>query len=295
MKSNKKIFSLIITFFVLTVFIIYFINNKNQFSVIADISLIQTLTILTGQIIIILANSLILVHIARLFKKKIPLIEAFQVTSYSAIINFFGFLQGGVGFRGYYLYKKFDISVKKYIAMTTLQYLFIFSISLLLILVGLAATGNIKFAITSLLFIIICLFVFFMISHKVSFLKNLRERFVSTLTESSKSTFTMVFFLSMLQLFGSGLAYFAALNAVGAEVNFGSLLIYTGLSQFSILIAITPGAIGVREALLLIAQKQMNLSTQNIVLAATIDRIVYFITLTLITPFALSARRYKNN
>jgi len=60
------------------------------------------------------------------------------------------------------------------------------------------------------------------------------------------------------------------------------------------LIAITPGAIGIKEGLLLIVQQQMNLTLDNIVLAATVDRVVYFITLAIITPLALGFRKYKN-
>jgi hypothetical protein len=35
----------------------------------------------------------------------------------------------------------------------------------------------------------------------------------------------------------------------------------------------------------------MHLTTQDIVLAATVDRVIYFITLALVTPFALAAKR----
>jgi uncharacterized membrane protein YbhN (UPF0104 family) len=101
----------------------------------------------------------------------------------------------------------------------------------------------------------------------------------------------MLFAVIILQLGGSLLANFVELQAIGANISIGGLLVYTGTSQFAIVIALTPGAIGIREALLLVVQQQMHLTTQDIVLAATVDRVVYFITLALITPFALAAKK----
>jgi uncharacterized membrane protein YbhN (UPF0104 family) len=106
---------------------------------------------------------------------------------------------------------------------------------------------------------------------------------------------TALIVILLIQLAGSLLANFTALQAVGAHVTAGGLLIYTGVSQFSVVIAITPGAVGIKEALLLIVQGQMHLRTQDIVLAATLDRLVYFITLALITPLAIGLKRRDNS
>jgi uncharacterized membrane protein YbhN (UPF0104 family) len=233
-----------------------------------------------------------LIYITRIFNKHISFFESFKVTAYSGIINFFGFLQGGVGFRGYYLKKNYDISIKNYVAMTTFQYVAVFGISGLLIVLGLAVVNQgiivLSFVATS---IFLTLLLFLANSIRPELFNGIKSRFIQALKISNLKNIFIIILIAILQLCGSGLAYYIGLESIGADVTLGALLIYTGVSQFSILIAITPGAVGFREGLLLLVSSQMGLNTQDIVLAATIDRLVFFITLAIITPFAAVNRK----
>src|SRR5690606_13356042 len=109
----------------------------------------------------------------------------------------------------------------------------------------------------------------------------------------SPNNVLLVVALVALQFLGLSIAFGAELSAVGAEFSIAALMIYTSTVIFSLLFAITPGGIGIRETILLIVSGQMSLSIDSIILSSTIDRIVYFIILLLLTPVALFWKRSK--
>lgn len=276
-------------------FTYYFINNQQQFEKLTDLSLNQIALVMIGQSLIFLSNILILTIFVSYVKNKVAFIDAARVTAYSSIINFFGFLQGGLGFRGLYLKKYFDISYKRYFALTFMQYVMIFGISGLFIAVGLAIVNNnvnlaffvLAFAGTSVCGMLLIKLV------KPGIVSNLFIKLRNASMVFQIKPAISLFLVALLQLSGSMLAYGAELSAVGASVSVSGLLIFTGISQFSVLIALTPGAIGIREAMLLIAQNQMGLSAQDIILASTIDRLAYFVVLALLAPLAIAAKRQR--
>jgi len=226
-------------------------------------------------------------------QKKIPFIDAARITAYSSLINFFGFLQGGLGLRGIYLKRHYAMPLKRYFALTSIQYLILFGISGVLLLVGIALTMGLSYTFILVLIgiaaVVVACFAFYQL--KVRFFLRLIDRIKKLSTVFQTRPLLLLTTVIIVQLAGSLLANGVELAAIGADISLGGLLVYTGVSQFAIVIALTPGAIGIREALLLIVQNQMHLTTEDIVLAATIDRVVYFVTLALITPLALTAKK----
>jgi uncharacterized membrane protein YbhN (UPF0104 family) len=289
-KNNKWVKGglLVLT---LVAFAYYFLQNQEQFNRIGHLTWWQVLLIITGQTVVFFSNILVSIIFIQFIGKKLHFLDSTRITAYSSLINFFGFLQGGVGLRGVYFKRQFAMSLKKYFALTVIQYLFLFGVSGLFVLIGVSMTSGVNSALLITLVASIVALLGFVLFSKTNAFKKLQAK-LSMLSKTIKARpLAALFVVILLQLCGSLLANFIELQAIGANISLGSLLIYTGTSQFAIVIALTPGAIGIREALLLIVQQQMHLSTQDIVLAATVDRVVYFITLALITPFALAAKK----
>jgi uncharacterized membrane protein YbhN (UPF0104 family) len=291
-KSNKylRIGLLILA---LALFAYYFLTNQHQFARLADLSLLQMLLVFIGQSIIFFSNILILVLFVKLIRGKIAFLDATRITAYSSLINFFGFLQGGLGFRGIYLKKYFGMTLKRYFALTSVQYLMLFGIAGLFVITGLGlTTGDSQVMAFLLIGVLVAsaIVAFLYMTKSQFFMQRIQQLRGISIAFQARPLMSLGLIV-LFQLGGSLLAYSSELSAVGAHISFGGLLIYTGVSQFSIVVALTPGAIGIREGLLLIAQNQMNLSTQDIVLAATIDRVIYFIILALLAPLAISVKR----
>lgn len=271
----------------------YFIFNQEQFQRIGDLTWWQILLIVLGQSIVVVSNIFILIIFVWFVQKKIPFIDAARITAYSSLVNFFGFLQGGVGLRGIYLKRHYTMPFKRYIALTSIQYLLLFGVSGILLLVGIWLTMGFSTAFILVVggALVAGLILFVLYQRKVTFFIKFIDRIKNLSTVFQAKPLLLITLLIVMQLCGSLLANGVELAAIGADITIGGLLTYTGISQFAIVIAITPGAIGIREALLLIVQNQMHLTTEDIVLAATIDRVVYFITLALMAPLALTAKK----
>jgi len=290
LRNSKwlKIGLLVLT---LVAFVYYYLQNQALFGRIADLTWWQVLLIVLGQSIVFFSNILVSIIFIQFIGKRLHFLDSTRITAYSSLVNFFGFLQGGVGLRGVYFKRHFSMSLKKYFGLTVIQYLFLFGVSGLFVLVGISFTSGLSSALMLAFGAVILAALGFFLFGKSKAAKKIQTKLGALTQLLQARPLIMLFVVIILQLCGSLLANFTELQAIGANISFGGLLIYTGTSQFAIVIALTPGAIGIREALLLIVQQQMHLTTQDIVLAATVDRAIYFVTLALITPFALAAKK----
>jgi len=79
------------------------------------------------------------------------------------------------------------------------------------------------------------------------------------------------------QVITLAITYGIELRSVNADASLGQILSYTGISNFSLFVALTPGAIGIREAFLVFSQNLHGISSSNIVAANLIDRAVYLL------------------
>lgn len=290
MKSKKSILRLLLTIFVFLLFGYYFFQNRNEFSRLLDIPLPYLLFILLGQLIVVVSNIGILIVLVRIASRRIALLPAIRVIAYSSVINFFGFLQGGLGFRGFYLKKYLDISLKTYSLLTLLQYAVLFGLTGTAIGLGFLMIypdyGGLVLPGVAALLVMGGLVFYGSRFHKIPTLHKLEA--VWPLAVKQKGDIGLLFLFAVLQLFGSFMAYGFELHALGADFSLSALLIFAGLAQFSILFALTPGAIGIREVLLLLVAEQIHLTTETVILSATIDRLIYFVTLACLLPFYFS-------
>jgi len=292
---KNKTLRLVLLASVIVAFVLYFSYNQAQFSKIGELTFWQILLIIIGQSMVIISNIFILMIMVRFIARRLGFLDAARITAYSSLINFFGFLQGGLGFRGVYLKRYYQMSLRKYFVLTLVQYCIFFSIAGLLLIVGLWLTSGVQKVIFFLLFAIFLITLIFIVIDKIKPVAyvNALERIKRTHHIFQAWPLLGIAAATIFQLSGSLLANAVELHAVGANISFGGLLIYTGISQFAIIIALTPGAIGIRETILLIVQQQMSLTTEHIIVASTIDRVIYFVTLALFAPLAIGAKKSR--
>lgn len=290
--AYKKILQISLLILTLVLFIWYFSSNRDQFAKLASLSLLQFLLIFIGQTIAFVGNVIIIYAFGKFIGKNIPALEVTKIGAYSSVVNFFGFFQGGFGVRGAYLKVSHGMAIKKYLGISVIQYLILFAMAGLLILAGLLVAGEswplilVGIGIFSMLGILLILAWVPAAQQKVRALQRqygglLRVRPILWLCLGT-----------VIYLVGGLLAFGTELSAVGANLTIGGLLVYTGITQFTILVALTPGGLGIREAALLLVQQQMALSTSDIILASTLDRGVYFITLGVLFIISSGASSY---
>lgn len=287
-RSNRA-WRLLLLAAAIIAFSYYFSSHQSQFARLADLQWWQIGLVVAGQAVIYFSNVMIAVILVRYIGRKLPLTSAARLTAYSSLVNFFGFLQGGVGLRGVFFKQKFGMKYRQYTALTMLQYLLLFGVSALLVLLGLSLAQN-PLAAMVVLLVVVSVAIALVAARRMTtlpLLDRLKRLAPASWLLSEKRLLTYLGLMILLQLAGALLAYGVELQAVGANISPGGLLVYTGVSQFSVVIALTPGAIGIREGLLLLVQSQMSITTQDIILASVIDRGVYVLMLALMAVMTL--------
>lgn len=190
--------------------------------------------------------------------------EALLLTSYTAIINFFGPLQSGPGFRAVYLKKKYGTDLKNYAAATVLYIGFYLGFSGLLLL-----SAVIGWRLVAVIGVVGGLLVLAAVRFNLPGTGRFKQLRFHGAAKLGIATVAQVLVISLI--------YFTELKTVNPSIHFSQALTYTGAANFSLLVSITPAGIGFRESFLLFSQKLHHVSNTTIVSANLLDRGVYVV------------------
>ncbi|HTH71984.1 MAG TPA: lysylphosphatidylglycerol synthase transmembrane domain-containing protein [Candidatus Pristimantibacillus sp.] len=213
----------------------------------------------------------------RMYDKKLSAQENILFNAYSSLINFFGPGQSGPVFRGIYLKKRHGLGLKQF-TFTTLLYLGCFAI----ISAIFAFIGSRPWWQTVLL--VSCAAAF-----SVGLIRYYKKRtHVETGGVLSPANLGWLFGAVVLQVLCIAVIYGIELHQAGASPSVGQILSYTGVANFSLFVALTPGAIGIREAFLVFSQQLHHIDSSVIVAANIIDRAVYLLFLGILFVIIMS-------
>ena len=294
---KKKIISNVVTVGFLVAFLWYGLTNKDMLQALGNVAVWSLLLVAAGKMIVFVSNGLFTKWTAELFTKKFSLAHGIYITILSAIGNFFGPLLGGASIRAVYLKKYHNLSYSKFTATLMGYYLILFISNALLAILSLVLlpkthqTGFlIGFFVVWLLFMVGISFVRLPKRHRFKKLEQYKlSRFVlKVLYEieegwqvliKNRVLLTRLLFLAFLSLGGTYFVSFIEFQALGIPLNVGALGLYTAIVATSLLLSLTPGAIGIRESLLVLVGTTLDISNHQIVQIAIIDRGVHFLLL----------------
>lgn len=213
----------------------------------------------------------------RIYHKTMSKQENILFNAYSSLINFFGPGQSGPIFRGAYLKKRHNLGIKQFMFTMLLYFGFFAVISAMFAVVGsrpwwqtallMAAVGG-----ASVIFII----------------HYQRRSHIDIKGGLSLLNIGWICGATLLQVAAFAVIYGIELQKVGAGASIGEILSYTGVSNFSLFVALTPGAIGIREAFLVFSQNLHHIDSSTIVAANIVDRAVYLLFLGLLFILVIS-------
>ena len=204
----------------------------------------------------------------RLFGKSMNRQENILLNAYSSLVNFFGPGQSGPVFRGLYLKKKHNLPVKNYIFATVLYYAFYAVISALFVCVGSRPWWQTVLAVIG-------------VGGGCAVLVRIyasRSRITGN-TGMNVRNLTLLFALTAGQLVVQAVIFYCELRSIDPSVSIAQALAYTGTANFAVFASVTPGAIGIREALLAFTQNLHGIELAVTVAANVIDRAVYLLLL----------------
>lgn len=263
-KRIKTILGIVVLVATVLLFINYGRTHPGTFSQITEIGLPTLFLVLLLYLLFVGTNAVILFINIRMCSRKISYSDGFLLTAYSTLVNFFGPLQGGPGFRAVYVKKKFGISLKSFGIASLFYYGFYAIFSLCLLLMGFSQTwiGLVVFATVG-----------------ASTLIFIRKRLKSSEAKSliHPKLIAIVALVTLVQVFIISLIYFTELRSLDASISFKQALIYTGAANFGMFVSLTPGAIGIRESFLLFAERLHHIPESTVLAASLMDRAIYFI------------------
>lgn len=282
----------------ITFFLIYFLNNKEQFEPLLHIEPLYIILLIGATAGSLLLNGIFIKIILQPFNKKIGVKESFYVSVISSMGNYFAPVGTGLGFRAIYLKRRHNLSYGDFLATISGNYILVFLTTSLTGLISLSLlhsyTGYrywILFGIFGLLFI------FTLALTSIKFAKNMTKaigrirkaifivRILSKIIEGWLLIITNRRILwQLLGLTAVGLPLSVAtsyliLQALNMHISFGGVLLLVALSYLSVFINITPGNLGVKEAIYIFSSQAIGLSTPQILSYALVERGILFFVL----------------
>lgn len=218
------------------------------------------------------------------YQKHMSWQENFLLNAYSSLINFFGPGQSGPGFRAAYLKLKHDVKIKQYIFVTLLYYAFYAFFSGVLL-----AAAAFEWWLTAGILLAIILVCFVVVKYYLRRNKNLLSQPARALIKP----FAIIGAVTLLQVFLLWGIYFIELRSLDSSISLGQAATYTGAANFALFVALTPGAIGFREAFLVFSQNLHHIPNDIIVAANILDRAVYILFLGLLFIIVLALHANK--
>lgn len=271
-KLFRQLLVVGIIFLTFSIFIWYGASHPKIINTVLGLNPIIIVFLAIAYSLTILANGIILHFSLSYVRRKTSILDNILLTGYSSIVNFFGPLQSGPGFRAVYLKKKYGIEIKKFLLATFVFYLFFGVINLIIVVIaGLVQKPEWRPA------IVITALALALLSPLLLRLALKKERirtFISSMRLKDKN-FWLIGAGALGLTMSSGLAYFIELNEISGHIGLGQVLVYTATANLSLFVSLTPGAIGFREAFLIFSQQLHAIPTNTIFAASVIDRAFY--------------------
>lgn len=199
---------------------------------------------------------------------RIPMKELFLLNAYSTLANFFVPGQGGVALRGAYMKKKHGMLVRAYSTATVLYYLCFAIISALLLL-------------HTILTWMVAIVLFFVAFGLLGLLVIIAARQFGRWTFGVQGIHTRGFASLVAWTLANCIVqvaiYFTELKVVLPSIHLTQGITYTGAANFAQFVALTPGAIGIRESFLIFSEQLHGVSTPFVLAASVVDRASFLV------------------
>jgi len=296
MKIKKKYISniLLLAFFIALAW--YIKENKDDFIQLRYINLWYILGAIILRILqLFLSGAFIKIIVNKyLVNNGITTFESFYISVFSAVGNFFGFMQSGAGIRAVYLKTKYGLSLSKFTMTILIHYTITFLVFGTAGLVALFCLGNLDWRFIIPMFILSYGALGFVMVNRIKLIDkiisnkvfkrfhNLFEllRQLPSDVRQKPGMFVTLSFLYVLRFMLAMMIQLLFFKSIDIDVSFFALMLYTSLSRLPIIVNITPAALGFREAILLLAQNLVSLDTSSILKLAIIERTIFVIVLT---------------
>lgn len=294
----RKFFSIAILLASIALFAIYLFKNYEDFKFLLDVNPVYVALLVFANIASLLINGIFIKIVLVPFNKFISVTESFYVSLISSVGNYFAFVGAGLGFRAVYLKRRHGLSYGNFMATVAGNYVLVFFVTALtglLALMLMSSKTSRAYWVLALVFAALFVIDLMIMSVKLAkwFVRLLNKlKFSSAITGiimkiiegwiliiSDKRLIKRLLLLTVAGYSLSLLTIYLILGSLNLHVAFSGLMLLAALSSLSVFINITPGNIGIKEAVLIFSAQAIGLSTPQILAYSIIDRGVLFLVL----------------
>jgi uncharacterized membrane protein YbhN (UPF0104 family) len=278
-KKIRIILSILIILLTILAFTYYLSHHAYLIKDLSHISPSIIIWVLLLYIAMFGVLALILQATLRICNVSLRLDENLLLNAYASFINFFVPGQGGPAIRGAYLKKQYGLLIRRYLFITLLYYACYALVSALMLMIG----SKLPWIFTLVAVVLL------------GVLSVLAMRIYANRTKLNKSGLDLsidnvayLLFATVLQAIVQTIIYFIELHSVNSHVALKQTIAYTGVADFALFVALTPGAIGIRESFLIFSERLHHISSANIISANIIDRSVFILFLGILFLFVIA-------
>ena len=303
MKKWFKYIKVFLTVAVILLFGLYIYRNPEIVISLKDLQPIYIGLIAIISLIIFFLEGLFVKVTLKAFKKVITVKESFYISTISRIGNYLLPMRAGAIFRATYLKNKYNFEYSKFLSTLYGYYIILFLLYAVMGIFSLSVkwiVGGKSYLVLLLFFIALFVAMLILMFLRIPFeklsknSKNLWSKVVIFFDKFMKGWDTIVKNKKLLKqliiiivghITFSTVVVFVEFVALGIEVDILNLILYSALSGVSLLLSLTPGSLGIREAVFLISSSSIGLVREQILQLAIIDRGIMFILLIVMMIF----------
>lgn len=283
-KLNKKLLGYLLSLLFIA-YLAYYINqNREDFSALLEIAPSFLIIISLTHLVSFLMNAFFLKVSMQPFQKEISLRESFFVSLLTSIGNYFFPVGAGTGTKAVYLKRKISLSYSDFFSVLSANYIIVLLFNAGVGLFSVLFLNNkVPIFDSPILFIsLLTLFISMLYLAVFGFPKFLLNR-LKTMDKLDRITSlistvmfgwnlivknrALTFKLLLITLANTSItmiAAFYAAKSLGFNIDFVPLLLYSSLGSISFILNVTPGSIGIKEAIYIYSSAALGLTTANI-------------------------------
>jgi uncharacterized protein (TIRG00374 family) len=262
--KTKNLITGAILILIISYLIYYIKNNLQNFKQLTLTNPLYLIPLIIIFFIFIYSNGIILKTLMEPFKIKLKSNEAFGLAIITNFYNLITPFRGGAAARAVYLKRKHDFPYVYFLATLSAIYLLIFLVSSI---TGILSMLTLQEKSTTIL-LVLSIFTIFLLSI-IIFSPKIKEsnnkwlsRFIKVingwhLIKNNKKIITITILISLIQVFLTALNNLIAYQIFGIQITLAKALFIASIANLSIIIAITPGNLGIGDAI--------NVFTANII------------------------------
>jgi len=233
-------------------------------------------------------------YILSFFNIKLPFKEWFGLTVINSMYNHLLPARGGLAVRALFLKKKYGFSFSNYITLLSGSYIIYFAVSSFIATLCTGIYMVIKnenimnlFWISGGIFIFTLMLIFYFLNLNVNKIKN-KNKFIQHLItiisglqyfKQKKKEVLILVLIHICLIITLTTRQFLIFNWLNINISYLAVFIIESLVFFTIIIAITPGNLGIKEGALGLGIMFFNIPFNEALMGAILDRMVIIITI----------------